>query len=66
MAVIPHAIGVIEVDYTPNANREIEASSRQPRRPGNGERAISYARCRATVVLPVANWVYIDFVGAVI
>jgi hypothetical protein len=28
----PHAIGTIDVDYTPNAGRRIEASSQQPGR----------------------------------
>jgi hypothetical protein len=30
MAVIPHAIGTAGVDYTPNPDRQIEASSRRP------------------------------------
>jgi hypothetical protein len=30
MAFIPHAIGTIDVDYTPNADRQIVAPSRQP------------------------------------
>jgi hypothetical protein len=33
MAVIPHAIGTIDLDYTPNASRQIEASSRRYCRP---------------------------------
>jgi hypothetical protein len=32
MAVILHAIGTIDLDYTPNANRQIEALSRWHRR----------------------------------
>ena len=48
MAVIPHAIGTIGVDYTPNADRQIEGSSRQPRRPGACERALSCGSCCAT------------------
>jgi len=34
MAVIAFVIGTIGLDYTPNADRQIEASSRQSRRQG--------------------------------
>jgi hypothetical protein len=31
MAFTPHAVGIVDLDYMPNADRQIEASSRRRR-----------------------------------